>query len=63
MMKAKLLVYISLLMLNVVFAENTPCSGKKGGISHCLNGKYICNDNSTSQSKKVCDKGINPLKK
>lgn len=35
-------------------AGNTPCSGKKGGVSHCLNGKFICNDGSTSASKKVC---------
>ena len=35
-------------------AANTPCSGKKGGISHCQNGKFICNDGSVSQSKKIC---------
>ena len=21
-----------------------PCSGKKGGVSHCSGGKFICND-------------------
>ncbi len=35
-------------------AANTPCSGKKGGVSHCHNGKFICNDGSMSQSKKTC---------
>ncbi|MGY6246194.1 hypothetical protein ACXIUS_01435, partial [Bosea thiooxidans] len=31
-----------------------PCSGKKGGVSHCLGKFFVCNDGSTSQSKKVC---------
>lgn len=35
-------------------AKNTPCSGKKGGISHCSNGKFVCKDRSISASKKVC---------
>jgi hypothetical protein len=35
-------------------AANTPCSGKKGGVSHCYNGKFICKDGSMSQSKKTC---------
>jgi len=35
-------------------AANTPCSGKKGGVSHCLAGKFICNDGSMSQSKRTC---------
>lgn len=35
-------------------AANTPCSGKKGGIAHCDNGRFICKDGSVSQSKKVC---------
>jgi endonuclease G len=33
---------------------NTPCSGKKGGISHCEGPKFVCNDGSTSRSKKSC---------
>jgi hypothetical protein len=32
----------------------TPCSGKKGGVDHCENGKFICKDGTTSASKKVC---------
>ncbi len=35
-------------------AANTPCSGKKGGISHCEGHAFICNDGSVSQSKKNC---------
>lgn len=31
-----------------------PCSGKKGGISHCSGGKFVCNDGSISGSKKIC---------
>ena len=30
------------------------CGGNKGGISHCENGRFRCNDGSLSQSKKVC---------
>lgn len=33
-----------------------PCSGSKGGISHCDGSKFICNDGSTSASKKHCSK-------
>lgn len=35
-------------------AQNTPCSGKKGGVSHCSGGKFVCNDGSISGSKKTC---------
>jgi hypothetical protein len=31
-----------------------PCSGKKGGISHCESSRYVCNDGSKSNSKKHC---------
>lgn len=37
-----------------VTAANTPCSGKKGGVSHCSGEKFVCNDGSVSKSKKVC---------
>lgn len=33
-----------------------PCSGKKGGVSHCLGKFFVCKDGSTSQSKKVCSR-------
>ena len=35
-------------------ATNYPCSGKKGGISHCQGRTFICNDGSVSGSKKNC---------
>ncbi|QEY25802.1 YdcA family protein [Neisseria zalophi] len=31
-----------------------PCSGKKGGISHCSGGKFVCVDGTISKSKKIC---------
>lgn len=35
-------------------SANTPCSGKKGGISHCMGQFFVCRDGTTSQSKKDC---------
>lgn len=35
-------------------ARNTPCSGKKGGVSHCSGTKFVCKDGSISGSKKTC---------
>jgi len=32
------------------------CAGKKGGISHCEGGKYVCKDGSKSRTKKICEK-------
>lgn len=50
--------FIAMLAIALVstsaFARNTPCSGKKGGVSHCSGGKFICNDGSMSRSKKTC---------
>jgi len=37
-----------------VDAANTPCSGRKGGISHCQGATFVCNDGSVSASKKNC---------
>lgn len=45
---------IVLLPLSSVQAANTPCSGKKGGVSHCQGTKFVCNDGTISKSKKVC---------
>ncbi|TIL79353.1 MAG: hypothetical protein E5Y89_12770 [Mesorhizobium sp.] len=33
---------------------NSPCSGRKGGISHCQGSTFVCNDGSVSASKKNC---------
>ncbi|WP_341666485.1 hypothetical protein [Alcaligenes sp. SDU_A2] len=35
-------------------ARNAPCSGKKGGISHCEGQVFVCNDGSASASKRSC---------
>ena len=35
-------------------ARNTPCSGKKGGVSHCSGGKFVCKDGTISRSKYTC---------
>lgn len=35
-------------------AANYPCSGGKGGVSHCSGELFVCNDGSISGSKKVC---------
>ncbi len=35
--------------------KREPCSGKKGGVDHCENGKFVCKDGSRSASKKVCE--------
>lgn len=51
-------VLLSLVLLcGTALAGNTPCSGKKGGVSHCAGGKHVCNDGSISASKKVCSVG------
>lgn len=36
------------------YPANKPCSGKKGGISHCEGKAFVCRDGTTSQSKKDC---------
>lgn len=51
---------IALLLMLMVFAMTAqakgrqPCSGKKGGISHCQAGQFVCNDGTISASKKTC---------
>lgn len=48
---------ISMLMMAPVVqanAQNYPCSKSMGGVSHCQNGKFVCNNGKISQSKKVC---------
>ncbi|ELW9549197.1 hypothetical protein CEG88_16475 [Klebsiella aerogenes] len=45
-----------------------PCSGSKGGIAHCTSdGRFVCNDGSLSQSKRLCSgygysEASNPVK-
>ncbi|MFM5714024.1 hypothetical protein ACET77_06980 [Aeromonas allosaccharophila] len=50
-------VTIGLLVLITHAAEargRQPCSGSKGGISHCDGGRFVCNDGSYSASKRTC---------
>ncbi len=56
-MRCTTVVAISMLAVGIVasaHAANTPCSGSKGGISHCQGKRFVCNDGSISASKKVC---------
>ena len=54
MKKIALVFVLSLAIPSITFAQNKPCSGKKGGISHCDGSSFVCNDGSYSQSKKDC---------
>lgn len=55
MKKLSFILLIGLLMSFYADAERKPCSGSKGGISHCTaGGKFVCNDGSISASKKTC---------
>lgn len=54
MLRIALALALCATMIETAHATNTPCSGKKGGINHCSGGKFICNDGSTSASKKTC---------
>lgn len=52
-----LLAIFSISLASPAFARNYPCSGKKGGVSHCTaDGKFMCNDGTISKSKKVCSR-------
>ena len=51
----KFLLILLLLPLASV-AASKPCSGKKGGISHCEGIAFVCNDGSAS---KDCSSYIN----
>lgn len=42
-------------------AANKPCSGKKGGISHCSGTKFVCNNGTISRSKQSCSSGMADL--
>jgi endonuclease G len=54
----KLLLILLLLPLASV-AGGKPCSGKKGGISHCEGSQFVCNNGSVSKSSKDCSSYIN----
>ena len=55
MKKLLFILLMGLLMSFYVDAGRKPCSGAKGGISHCTTGgKFVCNDGSISASKNTC---------
>lgn len=56
MLKKILLVLCAWGLASAVVA-NTPCSGSKGGVNHCANGRFVCNDGSISASKRICSGG------
>ena len=55
MKKLALILVMGALVSFYADAGRKPCSGSKGGISHCTaGGKFFCNDGSISASKKTC---------
>ncbi|WP_297572621.1 hypothetical protein [uncultured Deefgea sp.] len=56
MLKFLLIAALSMFVATA-YAQNTPCSGKKGGVAACTkDGKFICQNSTISQSKKICQK-------
>ncbi len=53
--KLFIVILLVLIPLSQGNAANTPCSGKKGGISHCQGSKFVCNNGTLSKSKKTCN--------
>ena len=48
-------IWLLVLITHVAEAKGRqPCSGSKGGISHCDGGRFVCNDGSYSASKRTC---------
>ena len=54
----KILLFALLLFPLSTIAGGKPCSGKKGGISHCEGSQFVCNDGSSSKSTKACSSYI-----
>ncbi|MCX7107935.1 MAG: DNA/RNA non-specific endonuclease [Methylococcales bacterium] len=54
----KILLFALLLLPLSTIAGGKPCSGKKGGISHCEGTQFVCNDGSSSKSTKDCSSYI-----
>jgi len=52
--KSTLLLTCLFFMSGMAVAANYPCSGSKGGVSHCAGADFVCNDGSISASKKIC---------
>lgn len=49
-----LVLLLSMTIAVPALAQNYPCSGRKGGVSHCEGTRFVCNDGSYSASKKNC---------
>lgn len=54
LLAAMLAIALALAIPGQADARNTPCSGSKGGVSHCEGDTFVCNDGSISASKKSC---------
>ena len=55
MMWSLLAFAFAVLPISQAQAQNTPCSGKMGGVSHCsADGKFVCKNGKISQSKRTC---------
>ncbi len=56
----QIILTILLVLGSLSFAEagrgRQPCSGSKGGVSHCDGSKFVCKDGSISASKKICSR-------
>lgn len=52
----RIFIMLSFVMMSDIAMANgrSPCDRGAGGVSHCVNGKFICNDGRVSGSKKVC---------
>lgn len=48
------LAILCLLSSEALAQGRKPCSGSKGGISHCEGAIFVCNDGSVSKSKRNC---------
>ncbi len=56
MKQTALIILLALSSISITEAGKgrQPCSGSKGGISHCDGSKFVCKDGSISGSKKIC---------
>ena len=52
--KMCVLVLLLVVAAGAVHSQNYPCSGRKGGVSHCEGKFFVCNDGTASQSKRNC---------
>ena len=53
-MRVLVAILFGLSIASLADAANYPCSGRKGGVSHCEGTTFICNDGTASRSKRSC---------